>query len=80
VDSESIDGTPRGKVLSTAAGYVAVVHISLDASSRTIRRLSFGQDNGRPFASEVEALMRGYGAAESFIDGMVTYSELWSMR
>jgi hypothetical protein len=48
VDAEPIEGIPNGKLLSLPAGYIALVHISLDASSRMIRQLSFGQDCGRP--------------------------------
>jgi hypothetical protein len=80
VNAESIDGIPGGKVLSIPVGYVAVVHISCGESSTTIQRLSFGQCDGRPFASEAEALMRGYGAAQSIIDGMTIGSALGSMR
>lgn len=72
VNAESIEGIPNGKVLSLPVGYIAVVHISSGASSKPIRQLSFGQDNGRPFASEAEAVMRGYGAAQCTIDGMIT--------
>jgi hypothetical protein len=80
VDAEPIDGIPGGKVLSMPVGYAAVVHISCGASSTTIQQLSFGQGDGRPFDSEAEALMRGYGAAQSIIDGLITGSALRSMR
>ncbi|WP_143048283.1 hypothetical protein [Burkholderia sp. WP9] len=80
VDARSIGGMPGGKILSTPAGYVAVVHISRAESAEIIQRLSFGQDDGRPFSSETQALMRGYGAAESIIDGMITGSAVRSIR
>jgi len=34
------------------------------------RRLHFGEDTERPFATLAEALMRGYGAAQQVIDCM----------
>lgn len=80
VDAEPIGGIPSGKVLSMPAGYVAVVHISCSASSTTIQQLSFSQGDGRPFGSETEALTRGYGVAQSIIDGLITGSALRSMR
>jgi hypothetical protein len=80
VDAEPVDGNPGGKVRSMAAGYVAVVHISCGASSTTIQQLSFVQGDGRAFDSEAEALTRGYGAAQSIIDGLVTGGALRSMR
>ncbi len=52
-------------------GYVAVVQIFLGASPATIQPLRFGRDNGCPFATEAETVMRGcYGAAQriSIID------------
>jgi hypothetical protein len=72
VEAESVGGIPRGKVLSVPVGYVAVVHISLGASPATFQPLRFGRDNGCPFATEAETLMRGYGAAQRIIDGMIT--------
>ncbi|REG52124.1 hypothetical protein B0G80_8646 [Paraburkholderia sp. BL6669N2] len=80
VNSESIYGIPGGKVLSIPLRYVAVLSISSGESSTTIQRLSFGQSADRPFATEAEALMRGYGAAQSIIDGMTIGSALGSMR
>ena len=49
-------------------GYVAVVQIFLGASPATIQPLRFGRDNGCPFATEAETVMRGYGAAQRIID------------
>lgn len=80
VDAEPIDGIPGGKVPSMPVRYVAVVHILCGASSTKIQQLNFGQGDGRPFDSEAEALMRGYGAAQSIIDGLITGSALRSMR
>jgi hypothetical protein len=34
--------------------------------------LRFGRDNGCPFATEAETLMRGYGAAQRIVDGMIS--------
>ena len=74
VETESVGGIPRGKVLSVPVGYVAVVHIFLGANPATIQPLRFGRDNGCPFATEAETMMRGYGAAHRIVDGKVTAS------
>ncbi|MFM0078771.1 hypothetical protein P0D72_07755 [Paraburkholderia sediminicola] len=74
VDAEAIDGIRGGKVLSMPVGYVAVVHISSGANPATIQPLRFVRDNGRPFATEAESLMRGYGAAQRIIDDMIAAS------
>ena len=72
VDAEPIDGIPSGRVLSVPVGYVAVVHILGGASPATIQPLLFGRGDGRPFSTEAEALMRGYGTAQRIIDEMIT--------
>jgi hypothetical protein len=72
VDAEPLDGIPSGSVLSMPVGYVAVVHILGGASPATIQPLLFGRGNGRPFTTEAEALMRGYGTAQRIIDEMKT--------
>ena len=74
VEVESVGGIPRGKSLSVPVGYVAAVHIFPGTSPATIQPLRFGRDNGCPFATEAETLMRGYGAAQRIIDGMITAS------
>jgi len=74
VETESIGGISRGKVLLESVGYVAVVHILLGASPAAVLPLRFGRDNGSSFATEAETLMRGYGAAQRIIDDMITAS------
>ncbi|MFL9965144.1 hypothetical protein PQR02_29645 [Paraburkholderia sediminicola] len=80
VEAESVSGIPRGKVLSVPVGYVAVVYISLGVSPATIQPLRFGRDNDCPFATEAETLMRGYGAAQRIIDGIIVTHTPWSTR
>jgi hypothetical protein len=72
VDAEPVDGIPSGTVLSMPVGYVAVVHILGGARPATIQPLLFGRGDGLPFATEGEALMRGYGTAQRIIDEMQT--------
>jgi hypothetical protein len=74
VDTESVGRLASGKVLSLPAGYVAVVHITSAVSTETIQTLRVDRDNGSPFATAVEALMRGYGAAERVIDEVIAMS------
>jgi hypothetical protein len=74
VETESVGGISTGKVLLEPVGYVAVVDILLGAIPAVISPLRFGRDNGSSFATEAETLMRGYGAAQRIIDGMITAS------
>jgi hypothetical protein len=71
VEPEPVGEISSGRVLSMLVGYVAVVHIS----SATIppRRLSC--DDGRPFTTEGETLMRGYGTAQRIIDEIINAGE-----
>ncbi|WP_172166673.1 hypothetical protein [Paraburkholderia elongata] len=79
LDAETTDGICGGKVLSMPVGYV-VVRISSGASPATIQPLRFVRNNGRPFATEAEPLMRGYGAAQRIIDDMIAASTLRPTR
>jgi hypothetical protein len=72
VEVESVGGIHRARGLSVPVGYVAVVHIFQGTGPATIQPLRFGRDNGCPFATEAETLMRGYGAAQRIIDGMIS--------
>ncbi|MFL9935280.1 hypothetical protein P0D88_40720 [Paraburkholderia sp. RL18-103-BIB-C] len=72
VDTEPIGRLSNEKVVFMAAGYVAVVRISTDASPATIHSLRFGRDDGSPFPTEAETLMSGYSAAQRLIDGWQT--------
>jgi hypothetical protein len=68
---ESVGGIPRARGLSVPVGCVAVVHIFQRTGSATIQPSRFGRDNGCPFATEAETLMRGYGAAQRIIDDII---------
>jgi hypothetical protein len=72
VEVESLGGIPRARGLSVPVRYVAVVHIVQGTGPATIQPLRFGRDNGCLFANEAETLMRGYGAAQRIVDGMIT--------
>jgi hypothetical protein len=72
VKTESVGEVSTGKVLWEPAGYVAVVDILMDEIPAVVPPLRFGQDNGKSFATEAETLMRGYGAAQRIIDGIIT--------
>ena len=74
VETESVGGISRGKVLLEPVGYVAVVDILLGAIPAVIPPLRVGRDNGSSFATEAETLMRGYGTAQRIIDDMITAS------
>ncbi|CAG9227386.1 conserved hypothetical protein [Paraburkholderia tropica] len=51
------------------AGYVAVVTISWRGQVVSVfSPLRFGEGGGRPFASDVDALMGGYSAARKIVD------------
>jgi hypothetical protein len=69
VDAQPIDAAPEdGIVLSTPVGYIAVVNITLGKTPMTTQPLHVGRDGGRLFATEAEALMRGFGTAQFVID------------
>ncbi|MFL9921466.1 hypothetical protein PQR75_40125 [Paraburkholderia fungorum] len=77
VEVESVGGIPRASGLSVPVGYVALVHIFQGTGPATMQPLRFGRDNGCPFATEAETLMRGYGAAQRIVDGMITAGASW---
>jgi hypothetical protein len=76
VDVEPVGEVTSGKFPRLFAGYVAVIRISQGGCSTTLQPLRVGWDNGRPFATEAETLMRGYGTAQRIIDQMITAGEL----
>jgi hypothetical protein len=71
VESESTGGSRSGTVLSVPGGYVAVVRISSAASTAPVEKLRVARDNGSPFVTEAESLMRGYGVAQRIVDEMI---------
>lgn len=55
----------------TRPGYVAIVRIFQAASAVAMfSPVRFGEVCGRPFATEADALMGGYGAARKLVDDL----------
>lgn len=53
------------------AGYVAIVRIFKEGNAVAVfSPLRFGEIGGRPFGSEVDALMGGYSAARKIVDDL----------
>ncbi|MBC8752014.1 hypothetical protein OKW43_008239 [Paraburkholderia sp. WC7.3g] len=75
VETESTDGSRNGTVLSVPGGYVAVVRISSAASPAPVEKLRVARDEGSPFGTETEALMRGYGVAQRIVDEMIALAK-----
>lgn len=71
VETESTGGSRSGTVLSVPGGYVAVVCISSPASTAPVEKLHVARDDGSPFGTEAETLMRGYGVAQRIVDDMI---------
>jgi hypothetical protein len=80
VETESTGGSRRGTVLSVPGGYVAVVRISPVASTSPVETLRVARDDGSPFATETETLMRGYGVAQRIVDDMIAVDKPRSTR
>jgi hypothetical protein len=68
VDTQPVNGVADGTMLSEPAGYVAVVSITREKTPMMAEPLYVVRDGGRLFGTEAEALMRGYGEAQIFID------------
>jgi hypothetical protein len=75
VEPEPVGEISSGRVLSMLVGYVAVVHISSGGCSATIPPRRFSCDDGRPFTTEGETLMRGYGTAQRITDEIINAGE-----
>jgi hypothetical protein len=57
----------------TSAGYVAIVTISRTGAAVAIfSPLRFGESQGKPFISEIDALMSGYSAGRCVVDDLLT--------
>jgi hypothetical protein len=68
VDTQPVEGVADGTVLSAPVGYIAVVSITRGNMPMIGEPLRVARSDGRLFATETEALMRGYGDAQTFID------------
>jgi hypothetical protein len=55
-----------------SAGYVAIVTISRTGAAVAIfSPLRFGESQGKPFISEIDALMSGYSAGRRVVDDLL---------
>ena len=71
VTVESGVSSPPGKRLAPRPGYVAVVRVFQAGNALAIfSPLKFGEAGGRPFDTEVGALMGGYSAARKIVDDL----------
>jgi hypothetical protein len=64
------------KAGGTAArvGYVAIVRIFQSGAAMAVfSPLRFGEADGRPFATEADALMDGYSAAQRIVDDLFSH-------
>jgi len=56
-----------------SVGYVAIVTISrTGAAVAVFSPLRFGESQGKPFISEIDALMSGYSAGRRVVDDLLT--------
>lgn len=78
-ETEAVAGIAGDRVLAAPVGYLADVNITKSGSPAVTRRLHFGEAAERPFGTPVEALMRGYGAAQQVIDRMKNTVDLPSV-
>ncbi len=57
---------------SATVGYVAIVRISKAGSGVALfSPLRFGESQGKPFISEIDALMSGYSAGRRVVDDLL---------
>jgi hypothetical protein len=61
----------KGTPLQRTRGFIAIVHICPDANPDSGVSLRLAIDSRRPYPSEAEALMRGYSAAQRWIDDTI---------
>ena len=58
--------------VSATVGYVAIVRISKAGSGVALfSPLRFGESQGKPFISEIDALMSGYSAGRRVVDDLL---------
>lgn len=62
---------PPGKRPAPRSGYVAIVRVFQAGNALAMfSPLRFGETGGRPFETEVDALMGGYSAARKIVDDL----------
>ena len=62
-----------GRGVPPSVGYVAIVTISRTGTAVAVfSPLRFGESQGKPFISEIDALMSGYSAARRVVDDLLT--------
>lgn len=73
VDVESDFGRPQNAGAAGRPGFVAMVRIfQAGRAVALFSPLRFGDAGGRPFATEADALMGGYSAAQKIVDDLVS--------
>lgn len=71
VESDADTQRQRSAGVPVRPGYVAIVRIFLaDRTLAVFSPLRFGEISGRPFTTEVDALMGGYSAARKIVDDL----------
>ena len=62
-----------GPVASGSVGFAAIVKIrQVGAAAARFSPVRFGEAGGKPFASEADALMGGFGAGRRMVDDLLT--------
>jgi hypothetical protein len=62
-----------GRGVPASVGYVAIVTISrTGAAVAVFSPLRLGESQGKPFISEIDALMSGYSAGRRVVDDLLT--------
>ena len=71
VESEFSAGPNRREGKQAHPGYIAVVKIFQAGNAVAVfSPLRFGELGGRPFATQIDALMGGYSAARKIVDDL----------
>jgi hypothetical protein len=74
VTIEIDSGWSAGGNAAARAGYVAIVRIFQAGNAVALfSPLRFGEAGGRPFATEVDALMGGFSAAQRIVDDLFSH-------
>ncbi|MCI0150179.1 hypothetical protein KNO81_30310 [Paraburkholderia sediminicola] len=72
---ESDSSWQPGGGVAARVGYVAIVRIlQADNAIAVFSPLRFGEAGGRPFVTEVDALMGGYSAARRIVDDLFNHA------
>jgi len=68
------DFSPQLGGSAASIGYVAIISIfQVGNAVAVFSPLRFGEADGRPFATQTDALMSGYGAARRIIDDLFSH-------